>query len=314
MESYFHRRKPGKNASLEQPIMSTNDIAVSDPAENSGETKVKDQKEKVRRFRKRLQGRETFILPEVWDVVSARVMADAGFDSIGISSVSVAWAAGLRKQERLPVETLVDVARKIARNFDVPLNADLEGIVGRSLEEIGHAVEAVVSAGCVGLVIGDGGRGGAHGIASIKDMSAAIGAAKAAALETRIPAVITARTEAFLLEPPQHSPFETAVERAEAYFAAGADCISVPGVQHTQIIERLSAQIDGPLSVTIGLTPAPDLKALANAGAACVALGSALMRSLLGLLRFKAEELLAFGQFNNLDKAIPEDALNDLLR
>jgi 2-methylisocitrate lyase-like PEP mutase family enzyme len=164
------------------------------------------------------------------------------------------------------------------------------------------------------VVIGDGGRGGAHGIASLKDMVAAIQAAKAAAFELKVPAVITARTEAFLLEPPQQSPFESAVERAEAYFAAGADCISVPGAQHVQLVERLAGQIDGPLCVTIGLTPAPDVKALGRAGAACVALGSALMRSLLGMLRLKAEELLAFGQFDNLGKAIPEDAIDDLLR
>lgn len=293
--------------------MAPDPFSVSDQAASFNENKLKDQKEKVRRFRKRLQARAAFILPEVWDVVSARVMADAGFDLIGLSPESIAWAQGLNKRERLTLEALVSAAQKIAHNFAIPVNADLEGIAGRSAEEIGSAVDAVVSAGCVGVVIGDGGRGGAHGIASIQEMTAAIRTAKAAALETRVPAVITARTEAFLLEPPQHSPFETAVERAEAYFAAGADCISVPGAQHVQIIERLSGQIDGPLCITIGLTPAPDLKTLSAAGASCVALGSALMRSLLGMLRFKAEELLAFGQFNQLDKAIPADALNSLL-
>ncbi len=294
--------------------MATDQVAISDHLASFDDNKLKDQKEKVRRFRKRLQSREAFILPEVWDVVSARIMADAGFELIGVSAVSVAWAQGLTEDERLTLDALVAAAQKITRNFAVPVNADLEGIIGRSVEEIGRAVEAVVSAGCVGVTIGDGGRGGAHGIASMQDMTAAIRTAKAAALETRVPAVITARTEAFLLEPPPHSPFETAVERAEAYFAAGADCISIPGVQHVQIIERLSGQIDGPLCVTIGLTPAPDVKALATAGASCVALGSALMRSLLGMLRFKAEELLAFGQFNNLDKAIPVNSLNNLLR
>ncbi|MGO9545967.1 MAG: isocitrate lyase/phosphoenolpyruvate mutase family protein [Rhodomicrobium sp.] len=275
--------------------------------------RIKDQKEKIRHFRKRLQARETFLLPEIWDVVSARIMADAGFDLIGISSDAVAWAQGLRKDERLSLESLTAIAQKITRGFAVPVNADLEGIAGRTPEDIGYAVEAAVSAGCVGVVIGDGGRGGAHGIAKIEEMVAAIAAAKAAAQRAKVQAVVTARTEAFLLDPPQHSPFETAVERAEAYFAAGADCISVPGAQHVQLIERLSGQIDGPLCVTIALTPAPDLKALGGAGAACVALGSALMRSLLGMLRYKAEELLAFGQFNNLEKAIPENALNELL-
>jgi 2-methylisocitrate lyase-like PEP mutase family enzyme len=294
--------------------MATDQVAAFDRSASSDDNYLKEQKEKLRRFRKRLHARETFILPEVWDVASARIMADAGFDLIGISAVSVAWAQGLTQHERLTPDALAVTAQKIARNFSVPVNADLEGIIGRSVEEVGRAVEAVVSAGCIGVVIGDGGRGGAHGIASMQDMTAAIRTAKAAALETRIPAVITARTEAFLVEPPQHSPFETAVERAEAYFAAGADCISVPGAQHIQIIERLAGQIDGPLCITIGLTPAPDVKALAGAGASCVALGSALMRSLLGTMRLKAEELLAFGQFNNLDRAISVESLNNLLR
>ena len=294
--------------------MATDQFSVPDHAAGFDENKLKDQKEKVRRFRKRLQARDAFILPEIWDVMSARIMADAGFDFIGMSPDSMAWAQGLMRDERLPLEALVAAAEKITRNFAVPVNADLEGILGRSVEEIGEAVGAVVSAGCVGVVFGDGGRSGSHGIASMQQMTAAIRTAKAAALETRVPAVITARTEAFLLEPPPHSPFETAVERAEAYFAAGADCISVPGAQHIQLVERLSAQIDGPLCITIGLTPAPDLKTFSKAGASCIALGSALMRSLLGMLRFKAEEILAFGQFNNLDKAIPVDSLNSLLR
>jgi 2-methylisocitrate lyase-like PEP mutase family enzyme len=292
--------------------MSVDEVVVSDSA--ASEAHLKDQKEKARRFRKRLHARETFMLPEIWDVVSARIMADAGFDLIGISAVSMAWADGLSRDQRLSLQQTVAATQKIARNFAVPLNADLEGIVARPAEEIARAAAAVVSAGCVGVVIGDGGRGGAHGIAPLKEMVAAIQAAKAALVEAKVPAVITARTDAFLLDPPQQSPFETAVERAEAYFAAGADCMSVPGAQHIQLIERLAGQIDGPLCVTVGLTPAPDVKALSAAGAACVALGSALMRSLLGMLRYKAEELLAFGQFNNLDKAIPEDALNELLR
>jgi 2-methylisocitrate lyase-like PEP mutase family enzyme len=294
--------------------MATDQFLVSDQAATLDDSRLKEQKEKARRFRKRLQARDAFILPEVWDVASSRIMADAGFDLIGISSISLAWAQGVKQEERLSLNDLVAATQKITRNFAVPVNADLEGIVGRSVEEIGRAVESVVAAGCVGVVIGDGGRGGAHGIASMQDMTAAIRAAKAASLEAKVPAVITARTEAFLLEPPPASPFETAVERAEAFFAAGADCISVPGAQHIQIIERLAGQIDGPLCVTVGLTPAPDLKSLGAAGASCVALGTALMRSLLGMLRFKAEELLAFGQFNNLDKAIPLEALNNLLR
>ena len=86
-----------------------------------------------------------------------------------------------------------------------------------SAADIGTAVEAVVSEGCAGVVFSDGGRDGCDGIAPIKEMVAAIQAAKAAALKAKVPAVIIARTEAFLLDPPQSSPFETAVD----WIAAG---------------------------------------------------------------------------------------------
>lgn len=294
--------------------MTVDHVAVMDQDGGLDEQVLKDRKERVRRYRKRLQAREVFVLPEVWDVASARLMADAGFDLIGISSVSLAWSLGMRPDERLSLQMLTELACRIAGGMQVPVTADLEGAANRSPEEISQAVGRVIGRGCVGVTIGDGGRGGAQGIVPIQEMTAVIRSAKAAALEARVPAVITARTEAFLLEPLQHSPFETAVERAEAYFAAGADCISVPGVQHVQIIERLSGVIDGPLCVTIGLTPAPDVKALGNAGAACVALGSSLFRSLLGTMRLKAEELVAFGHFSHLDKAIPADELENLLR
>src|SRR5215470_18486745 len=115
--------------------MSVDDVAVSDSGASLDEAHLKDQKEKARRFRKRLHARETFMLPEIWDVVSARIMADAGFDLIGTSAVSMAWADGLNRDQRFSLDQTVAATQKIARNFAIPLNADLEGIVGRSRSE-----------------------------------------------------------------------------------------------------------------------------------------------------------------------------------
>src|ERR1700742_4202707 len=140
--------------------MATDQLAPVDQGASLDDQILKDQKEKVRRLRKRLQARESFILAEVWDVVSARVIADAGFDSIGVSAASIAWSRGLHPHERLNLETLTFYTRAISRHFSMPIIADLECVIGRSVEDFGKAVEEVVSAGCVGVVIGDGGRGG----------------------------------------------------------------------------------------------------------------------------------------------------------
>lgn len=272
------------------------------------------QKDRIRKFRRRLQTSETFVMPEVWDVASSRVMADAGFEFIGTSATSIGWCLGYSARERVATDDLLSVAARITKGFEAPVNADLEGALGRSLEEIKYAVSAAISAGCVGVTLSDGGRGGAHGIMPVEEMAECVRAVKAATTEVKMPAVITIATEAFLLGPKVHSPFETTVERSEAYFAAGADCVLVPGVQHLQILEKLASVVDGPLAISVGYSPAPEIKAFAGIGISCITFGGSLLRSLLGNMRLKAEELLAFGHFNHLDKAIPEDQLEMLLR
>jgi len=272
------------------------------------------QKEKIRKLRRRLQTGDTFVMPEVWDVASARIMADAGFEFIGTSAVAIGWCLGYQAAERIPTDDLLTIAARITKGFDAPVNADLEGAAGRSLDEIKYAVSAALAAGCVGITLSDGGRNAAHGILPAEEMAECVKAVKAATAEAKMPGVITISTEAFLLGAQVHSPFETTVERSEAYFAAGADCVLVPGVQHPQILERLAGVVDGPLAVSVGYTPAPDIKAFAGIGISCITFGGSLLRSLLGNMRLKGEELLAFGHFNHLDKAIPTPQLEALLR
>jgi 2-methylisocitrate lyase-like PEP mutase family enzyme len=272
------------------------------------------QKEKIRKFRRRLQTSETFVMPDVWDVASARVMADAGFEFIGTSAVAIGWSLGYRTEDRIPLEELLGFTSLVTRNFAAPVNADLEGASGRSIDDIKHAVATAISAGCVGVTLGDGGRNGSHGILPVDEMTEYVRAMKAATAEAKMPAVITVSTETFLLGSQVHSPFETAIERAEAYFAAGADCVAVPGLQHLQILEKLARVVDGPLAISISFNPAPAIKEFADIGISCITFGGSLLRSLLGQMRLKGEELLAFGHFNHLDKCIPQSQLETLLR
>ncbi len=284
-------------------------ILVMDQASTTG-----GQKEKIRKLRRRLQTGGTFVMPEVWDVASARIMADAGYEFIGTSAVAIGWCLGYQASERIATDDLLSIVSRITRGFDTPVTADLEGAAGRSPDEIKYAVSAAIAAGCVGIMLGDGGRNGAHGILPIEEMAEYVKAVKAATAEAKMPAVIMIATEAFLLGGQVHSPFETSVERSEAYFAAGADCVMVPGVQHLQILEKLAGVVDGPLAISVSYSPAPDIKQFASIGISCITFGGSLLRSLLGNMRLKGEELIAFGHFNHLDKAIPTPQLETLLR
>jgi 2-methylisocitrate lyase-like PEP mutase family enzyme len=283
-------------------------IIVMDQASTGG------QKEKIRKLRRRLQSGDTFVMPEVWDVASSRVMSDAGFEFIGTSAIAIGWCLGYTAAERVPTDDLLSIVSRITKGFDAPVTADLEGAAGRSPDEVKFAVSTAIAAGCVGITLGDGGRNGAHGILPMEEMAEYVKAVKAATAEAKMPAVITISTEAFLLGAKVHSPFETSVERSEAYFAAGADCVMVPGVQHLQILEKLAGVVDGPLAISVGYSPAADIKAFAGIGISCITFGGSLLRSLLGNMRLKGEELIAFGHFNHLDKAIPTQQLESLLR
>ncbi len=273
-----------------------------------------NQVEKAQILRDKIISNGVCVLPEVWDVASARVLADSGFEVIGTSAAAIAWANGYQPHERLKLEELLLTAGRISRGWSCPVNADLEGGLDRSVNHVKRGVQAALTIGCAGVTIGDGSRNGAHGVMSTEEMANRIKAARAAALEVNIPAVITARTETFFLGPLGASPFDSSIERAEAYFDAGADCVLIPGVQHLQIVERLAKNIDGPIAISVSLSSAPDLKSLEDAGVACVTLGSSLIRSLLGNLRVKAEEIIAFGRFTHLDRVIPQDELEALLR
>lgn len=273
-----------------------------------------EQSEKAEQFRSLIKSPDTLVLPEVWDVATERVLVEAGFPVIGTSATAIAWAYGYRPHERVPLEELLMVAARVTRGSSVPINADLEGGVGRSISDVKRAVQAAIAVGCAGITIGDGSRNGAHGVMSTDEMANRVKAARAAAIEAQVPVVITARTEVFQLGPLGQSPFDSAVERAEAYFDAGADCILIPGIQHVSVVQRLVQNVDGPISISIGLSSAPNVSEYADIGVSCVALGSSVMRSLLGTLRGKAEELLAFGHFTHLDRAISQDELEALMR
>ena len=274
----------------------------------------KDQERHASALRGLIAAPDAFVLPEVWDVASARVIGDGKFQAVGTSASAIAWSNGYKPHERVKLEELLVVAARIVRGSRLPVNADLEGGVGRSVSDVKRGVQAAIAIGCAGITIGDGSRNGAHGVMPIDEMSNRIKAARAAAMEAGMPIVVTARTETFQLGPLGSSPFQTAIERGSAYLDAGADCVLVPGIQHIQVVERLAHAMDGPLAISISLSSAPNVDTYSAAGVSCVTLGSSLLRSLLGTLRTKAEELATFGHFVHLDRAIPQDELEELLR
>ncbi|MEM7620037.1 MAG: isocitrate lyase/phosphoenolpyruvate mutase family protein [Pseudomonadota bacterium] len=271
------------------------------------------QLEKIKVFREALESGETFILPEAWDVASARVLGELKFPVIGTSAASIAWVNGYSTKEYIKLEDLLMVAARIARRSTYPVNADLVGGLTFSIEQMHRGIQAAIAVGCSGIMLSDASRNGKSNIMPVETMVEHIKVARKAADNASIPLVITACTDTFLHEEKGHSPLQDVSERAVAYYAAGADCIHVSGIQHIHIVENVARNIPGPASIRISIATKTNMKAYKESGIACVNVGSSLLRSLLGNLRLKADELLTFGQFDHLDRAVTPDELEKLV-
>ncbi|MGH1405878.1 MAG: isocitrate lyase/PEP mutase family protein [Rhodomicrobiaceae bacterium] len=259
------------------------------------------------------QSDDPLIIPEVWDVASARILVEAGFPTLTTSAAAYAWAQGYRPGERVGLEELLVVAGRIIRDCQKPIVADLEGCFDRSNQYIKRGVMAALTIGSRGVILGDGGRDGMHQMLGVMEVANRIKSARMAAIEVKKELVLVARTDAVHMGALVANPFEEAIKRANTFLDAGADLVHVPGVQNIDVVHQLKTQIHGPVMITVSHGNAPLLTDYREAGITAVSLGTGLMRSALSDMRRKAENLMATGQFGHLDEAMTENDMSDIL-
>src|SRR5213080_4884726 len=223
------------------------------------------QREQAEAFRRLHRELGILVLPNAWDVITARLIESAGFAAIATSSAGVAWALGYADGERISRGEMLAVVRRIASSVRVPVTADMEAGYGPTPEAAAETARGVIAAGAVGLNLEDGTNDGR--LVDVARHQDRIRATREAGAAAGVHLVINARTDAF--EVKGWSPTErltAAVRRANAYRAAGADCLFVPHVSDAATIGRLAREIEGPLNIIAG-PPAPPLGELARRGA-----------------------------------------------
>src|SRR5436190_17098067 len=185
------------------------------------------------------------VLPNAWDVASAKALAALkGCRALATSSAAVARSLGYEDGERAPALEMVEAARRIAAAVDLPVTADLERGYG---DPVGTA-RAAWDAGLVGINFEDSTRAGLVPLDEQVDATRAI---RAAVPEL----VVNARVDVFLGI--GRGDVDEAVERANAYLAAGADC-AYPILAPVESIAELARRIDGPMNVIVQpATPEP---------------------------------------------------------
>jgi 2-methylisocitrate lyase-like PEP mutase family enzyme len=252
------------------------------------------------------------VLPNAWDVPSARVFEDAGFPAVATSSAGLMVSLGHPDGQTIDREEFLSAIRRIARALSVPLSADVVAGFGETPKEVAATVRGVLKAGAVGLNIEDF----AHAtkkLYPIEKQVLKLKAIKKVGELEGIPLVINARTDALRYSPgDEDSRFAEAVRRAIAYRDAGADCVYPMGLTDAASISAFVKEVNFPTNVMVrkGLPPVEELQRL---GVKRVSFGPSASYAAMGLLKRAAGEVLESGTYSSLvDGAISFEELNSL--
>jgi 2-methylisocitrate lyase-like PEP mutase family enzyme len=267
-------------------------------------------KSMAEKFRAMHHGRRILLLPNAWDVASARVFEEAGFGALATTSAGVAFTLGFPDGQRISRDEMLGVVRRIATAVRVPVTADVEAGYGNRPEDTARTAIDVSEAGAVGMNLEDA-TGDPR--KPLFDLTLQVERVKAVREAARELVVLNARTDVYLLqvETPE-TRYDAALKRLAVYRDAGADCVFVPGLQDVATIARLVKDLGCPVNILVG-PGAPAVAELEKIGVARVTVGSGAMRATMGLARRIAEELKGAGTYSALEGAISYADLNRMM-
>jgi 2-methylisocitrate lyase-like PEP mutase family enzyme len=250
------------------------------------------QAEKAEKFRKLHRGPRMLLLPNAWDVASARILEECGHPAIATTSAGIAYSLGYPDGQRISRDEMLEMAGRIARAVRIPVTADLEAGYGTTVKETAETVKAAIEAGAIGMNLEDvTGDDESSEVPSSLQVEK-IRAIRETAASLGVPFVLNARTDVYLMPiGPEATRFERTVERLRAYRKAGADCLFAPGVYDRDTIAKLVKAVDGPLNI-LANPACPPVAELEKIGVARVSAGSGIMRAAMGAVQRIGKEMM----------------------
>ncbi|MDE2002628.1 MAG: isocitrate lyase/phosphoenolpyruvate mutase family protein [Betaproteobacteria bacterium] len=266
--------------------------------------------DKRRRFRD-LHSSGCFVIPNPWDIGSARYLQSLGFKALATTSSGFAWSRG-RADNRVSRDAVLAHLAEMVDATDLPVNADFESGYARDAEGVAQSVRLAVETGVAGLSIEDSTSDEARPLHDIDVAVDRIRAARRAIDEAGGDTLLVGRAECFLVGRPDLA--ET-IARLRAYADAGADCLYAPGLRSREHIAAVvEAVAPKPLNLLVGWASELTLADIAGLGVRRVSVGGALARSAwTGFMR--AARLIAEqGRFDGFASTTPSADLNALFR
>ena len=249
-----------------------------------------------------------FIIPNPWDIGTARILASLGFKALATTSAGMSFAMGI-PEGSASREACFAHCRSLVAATDLPVNADLEKGFGDSPESVADCIQEAANIGLAGGSIEDHTNNLED---PIFDFNLAVERIAAAAEVARAQSgdfVLTARCENFLWGRPD---LDDTILRLQAFEKAGADVLYAPGLYDIETIRTVCSSVSKPVNVVMGMPgPTFDTADLAEAGVKRISVGSALARLAFGAFVNAAKEMQSEGSFSFTNNAIGFDELNN---
>ena len=268
------------------------------------------QAEKALRFRALHEREGAFVIPNPWDIGTARLLAHLGFEALATTSMGYAFSIG-RRDNTLDREETLAHASALASASNLPVSADLENGFGDAPEIVAETIRLAAKAGVVGGSIEDATGRPDEPIYEMERAIARVQAAVSAARALPFPFTLTARSENYLHGRPD---IKDTIKRLQAYQEAGADVLYAPGLATKDDIAAVVHAVNRPVNVVMGLRGVQlSLAELSAIGVKRVSVGSALCRVALGAFLRAAHEMREHGTFSFAAEAASPKEISAIL-
>jgi 2-methylisocitrate lyase-like PEP mutase family enzyme len=249
-----------------------------------------------------------FVLPNPWDVGSAKALQCLGFKAVASTSAGFAWSIG-KADNRVTLDEVCEHLTALCSALDLPVNADFEGGFAHKPEKVAANVARAVKTGVAGLSIEDSTGDAANPLCERAFAIERIKAARSAIDADNSGVLLAGRCEGFLVG---QTDLNMVIDRLQAYAEAGADCLYAPGIKtREQISAVVTAVHPKPVNLLIGASGLSVAEA-ADLGVRRISVGGSLARTAWGSFMRAAREIAEKGTFSELGTGYPGGELNKM--
>jgi 2-methylisocitrate lyase-like PEP mutase family enzyme len=248
-----------------------------------------------------------FVIPNPWDVGSARMLQGLGCQALATTSSGFAWSQG-HADNGLARDVVLAHLREIVAATDVPVNADFESGFAADAAGVAESVRLATETGVAGLSIEDSTGDATQPLFAIDQAVERMRSARRAIDASGGDVLLVGRAECFLVG---HPDLDETIARLKAYVQAGADCVYAPGLRtREQIAAVVNAVAPTPVNLLVGAASDMTMQEIAALGVRRVSVGGALARAAWGGFLRAAKQLVAEGRFDGFANAAPGQELN----